>query len=115
MGISRSCASKWVNRWRRYGNLGLRDRPSTPHRTPTATSPEALVTIETWQRERKWSAARITFELAEHGIVINRRTVSRHLTKLRLGQRRFLDPTGRTNRKLTPIGPGGPDTWFTST
>lgn len=23
MGISRQCASKWVNRWRRYGDLGL--------------------------------------------------------------------------------------------
>lgn len=27
MGISRACASKWVNRYRRYGEVGLLDRP----------------------------------------------------------------------------------------
>ncbi|WP_157181779.1 helix-turn-helix domain-containing protein, partial [Nocardia testacea] len=27
MGISRQCASKWVNRFRRFGELGLLDRP----------------------------------------------------------------------------------------
>lgn len=37
MGISRQCASKWVNRFRRYGELGLADRSATPHRSPTAT------------------------------------------------------------------------------
>nr|WP_244330093.1 leucine zipper domain-containing protein [Streptomyces platensis] len=31
MGISRACASKWVNRYRRHGGLGLLDRSSTPH------------------------------------------------------------------------------------
>jgi hypothetical protein len=33
MGISRACASKWVNRYRRYGELGLQDRSSTPQST----------------------------------------------------------------------------------
>ncbi len=28
MGISRACASKWVNRYRLYGEIGLLDRPS---------------------------------------------------------------------------------------
>jgi transposase-like protein len=27
IGISQACASKWVNRWRRHGELGLHDRP----------------------------------------------------------------------------------------
>ncbi|WP_373324264.1 leucine zipper domain-containing protein [Pseudonocardia alni] len=31
------CASKWVNRWRRHGEVGLRDRASTPHHSPNAT------------------------------------------------------------------------------
>ena len=31
MGISRSTAAKWVNRYGRYAELGLLDRPSTPH------------------------------------------------------------------------------------
>ncbi|AFC44655.1 transposase [Mycobacterium intracellulare ATCC 13950] len=30
MGISRACASKWVNRFRRFGELGLYDRSSAP-------------------------------------------------------------------------------------
>jgi hypothetical protein len=37
MGISRACASNWVNRYRRFGELGLVDRPSTPRRQPAAT------------------------------------------------------------------------------
>lgn len=37
MGISRACASKWVNRWRRHSVAGLLDRSSTPRRSPVAT------------------------------------------------------------------------------
>lgn len=37
MGISRACASKWVNRYRRHGELGLKDRASVPHESPNAT------------------------------------------------------------------------------
>ena len=99
MGISRACASKWVNRFRRYGELGLHDRSSTPHHSPTATRAEVVAQIEIWRREKKWSATRITYELAEQGIGINRRTVTRHLTRLGLGRRRFLDPCGENNRE----------------
>jgi transposase len=109
MGISRACASKWVNRWRSYGELGLLDRSSTPHHSPRATPAEVLAQIETWRREKKWSASRITYELAEQGITINRRTVTRHLTRVGLGQRRFLDPTGKSKRepgKITARWPG---------
>ena len=109
MGISRACASKWVNRWRRYGDLGLVDRPSTPRHSPRATPTKVIAQIEIWRRDKKWSAARITHELAEHGTRINRRTVTRHLTRLGLGRRRFLDPTGESNRepgKITARWPG---------
>src|SRR5690625_5554869 len=75
MGISRTCASKWVNRWRRHGDAGLQDRSSTPHRSPRATPAWVLERIETWRREHKWSANRITYELVEFGFSINRRTV----------------------------------------
>jgi transposase len=64
MGISRACASKWVNRWRLYGDLGLLDRSSTPHHSPRATAAEVIAQIETWRRDKKWSASRITHELA---------------------------------------------------
>jgi transposase len=104
MGISRACASKWVNRWRRHGELGLRDRSSTPHSSPTATTAEVIAQIETWRRDKKWSAERITHELAEDlGCTINRRTVTRQLNRLGLGRRRFLDPCGEPNRKAGTI------------
>lgn len=48
MGISRACASKWVNRWRRHGELGLEDRPSVPQHSPSATPAEMIAQIETW-------------------------------------------------------------------
>jgi transposase InsO family protein len=109
MGISRACASKWVNRWRRFGEVGLHDRSSTPHHSPNATPAWVIERIEAWRREKKWSAQRITYELAGLGFAIDRRTVTRQLTRLGLGQRRFLDPNGQTNRtpgKITARWPG---------
>ncbi|MGY3059783.1 hypothetical protein ACVWZD_004028 [Streptomyces sp. TE3672] len=67
MGISRACASKWVNRYRRHGELGLEDRSSVRHHQPTATPSEVLVLIEQLRRTHKWSASRIAFELAQPG------------------------------------------------
>ncbi len=64
MGISRVCASKWVNRFRRFGDLGLLDRSSAPRRQPTATAAEVSTAIETLRLTRKWSATRIAFESA---------------------------------------------------
>lgn len=109
MGISRACASKWVNRYRRFGELGLLDRPSTPHSSPAATPPEVIAQIESWRRQHKWSAQRITDELAAAGHRMNRRTVTRHLARLGLGRRRFLDPSGESNRtpgKIVARWPG---------
>lgn len=60
MGISRACASKWVNRYRRHGELGLVDRSSVPRRQPTVTGAEVVTRIEELRRTYKWSAARIT-------------------------------------------------------
>ncbi|BBZ44491.1 hypothetical protein MPRM_17720 [Mycobacterium parmense] len=98
MGISRACASKWVNRFRQFGELGLHDRSSAPTRQPSATTSSVIEVIETLRRVRKWSAARIAFELNARGIVISRRTVSRQLVALGLNRRRFLDPSGDLNR-----------------
>jgi transposase InsO family protein len=103
MGISRQCASKWVNRHRQFGEAGLLDRPSVPHHQPTATTGQIIVRIEAMRRERKWSARRIGLELAGEGTVIAVRTVSRHLAHLGLNRRRFLDPTGENNRQPARI------------
>ncbi|MFD7278642.1 helix-turn-helix domain-containing protein [Streptomyces sp. NPDC059862] len=50
MGISRSCASKWVNRYRRYGATGLLDRPSTPHHQSASTPDMVVSRIEELRR-----------------------------------------------------------------
>jgi transposase InsO family protein len=99
MGISRQCASKWVNRWRRHGEAGLLDRPSVPHHQPTATPAQVVARMEQLRRKRKWSARRIATELASDGITISARTVGRHLLQLGLNRRRFLDPVGQSNRQ----------------
>jgi transposase InsO family protein len=98
MGISRACASKWVNRFRQFGELGLHDRSSAPSRQPTATPAHVIEVIEAMRRDRKWSAARIAFELNARGVVVSQRTVSRQLVALGLNRRRFLDPSGDLNR-----------------
>ncbi|MFF5945740.1 helix-turn-helix domain-containing protein, partial [Streptomyces althioticus] len=99
MGISRATASKWVNRFRHYGELGLLDRPSTPHRQPTATPARLVERIETMRREHKWSASRIAFELEQDGTPVSRRTITRLLSQLGLNRRRFIDPDGELNRE----------------
>lgn len=109
MGISRACASKWVNRYRRHGELGLLDRSSTPRCQPTATSSDVVARIEALRRAEKWSATRIAFELQAEGISLSRRTVSRHLLALGLNRRRFIDPSGDPNReprRITARRPG---------
>jgi len=109
MGISRACASKWVNRHRKYGDLGLEDRPSVPHRQPSATPPEVVARIEDLRRTRKWSARRIRIELANEGVSISVRTVGRVLERLGLNRRKFLDPCGEANRapqKIVARWPG---------
>ncbi|NKY54559.1 IS481 family transposase, partial [Nocardia vermiculata] len=98
MGISRQCASKWVNRHRQYGELGLMDRSSSPHHQPTATPAEVTTRIEKMRRGKKWPAQRIAHELRCEGVDIAVRTVTRQLRHLGLNRRRFIDPTGENNR-----------------
>lgn len=103
MGVSRACAPKWVNRYRRHGELGLRDRPSTPLRPPAATDAKVVARIEDLRRTHKWSAARIALELQGEGIAIGRRAVSRQLLALGLNRRKFIDPNGDSNREPRKI------------
>lgn len=103
MGVSRATASKWVNRSRRFGKLGLLDRSSTPLRQPTAIPDEAVAWIEQLRREQKWSASRIAFELHADGTTVSRRTITRHLAQLGLNRRAFIDPNGENNREVRTI------------
>lgn len=103
MGISRATASKWVNRYKQFGKLGLHDRSSAPIRQPTATPGETVARIEAMRREKKWPASRIAFELRQGGTAVSRRTITRHLALLGLNRRRFIDPNGQTNREVRTI------------
>ncbi len=104
MGISRSGTSKWVNRHRRYSELGLQDRCSMPHRQPTATAAPAADLVERFRQERKWLATRIAHELRTcHDTNRSHRTVSRILLDLGLNRRRFIDPEGDSNRTARTI------------
>lgn len=103
MGISRATASKWVNRYRKFGGVGLLDRSSVPLRQPTAISGDIVARIEQLRRERKWSASRIAFELSANGTTVSRRTITRHLAQLGLNRRRFIDHNGENNREVKTI------------
>lgn len=109
MGTSRATASKWVNRYKQFGEIGLLDRSSVPARQPTATPSEIVERSESMRREHKWSASRIAFELEREGTPVSRRTVTRLLAQLGLNRRKFIDPTGNTNRepqRITAERPG---------
>lgn len=69
-----------------------------------ATATDVIARIEELRRSHKWSAARIAFEqLQAEGIAISRRKVSRHLNALGLNRRKFIDPSGDTNRQTRQI------------
>ncbi|ANI40420.1 transposase [Mycolicibacterium vaccae ATCC 25954] len=59
--------------------------------------------IESLRRVRKYSSARIAFELRAEGVTISRRTVSRQLLALGLNRRKFIDPNGEANREPRKI------------
>jgi hypothetical protein len=61
---------QWINR--RFGDLGLLDRSSAPHHSPRTTPMGVMAQIETWRQDKKGSASRITHQLADRGITINR-------------------------------------------
>ena len=54
MGISRKCVKTWIDRYAAAGEVGLHDRSSRPHSTPTRTADvvEARI-VELRRRERR--------------------------------------------------------------
>lgn len=110
MGISRACASKWVNRYRDLGDTGLLDGSSAPHTNPSRTPDDVIELACKLRREHKWSAAKIGTELAEkHDIVVSTSTIQRHLRLHNLHRRRLLDLDGqpvREPQKITARYPG---------
>lgn len=106
--MSRQCLSKWVARWRKYGDQGLHDRVSRPRRSPTAT-PQVVVERIVALRKKKWSARRIHLQLASEGTPIAVCTISRILRRQGLSRLRDLDVDGQPLRapgKITARYPG---------
>jgi len=102
-GISRACLSKWKTRFEADGEDGLRDRSSAPFARPTQVSPQVVDLIETWRRERKWTARQISRELGQQGVSVSVATVGRWLIRLGINRRRYLDPDGSSNRVVGTI------------
>lgn len=104
MGISRACASKWVNRHRCLGPAGLLDGSSAPHTSPNRTPDDVIQLALDLRRTRKWSAAAISTELAQrHGLQVSTSTIQRHLRAHNLHRRSFLDTDGQPLRKPRTI------------
>src|SRR5690606_35010529 len=97
-GISRQCLSKWKARYDELGEVGLLDRSSAPHYSPTHLGSHGVEQIERLQREQKWTARQIVLELIRSGHRVYLTPVSGWLVRLRINRRRDIDPDGSTNR-----------------
>jgi len=95
LGISRQTAYKWWGRWRREGDIGLRDRSSRPRSFPTQTSRQLERRVEQLRRSRKLGPARIG------GIVaMPASTVHRVLCRQGLNRLSWMDrPSGTVIRR----------------
>ena len=94
---------KWVVHYRQGGAQALEDRSSAPLHRPTRTSARTMDLIEHWRRAQKWSARRISHELAVRGAVVSVRTVTRWLGRAGPSRRGDIAPTGHR-----PTGPANP-------
>ena len=109
MGISRTTAYKWVNRFRAEGPAGLADRSSRPASCPHGTSPEKAAEVVQARVEHRTGPADLA---ARTGV--KARTVSRILARAGMAHLWELDPlTGvrlraarATNRRYERDAPG---------
>lgn len=53
LGVSRTCAHRWVSRFRQLGLSGLRDRSSRPRSMPSATSPATTAALLRARRDER--------------------------------------------------------------
>ena len=91
-GVSVKTARKWVRRYLREGEAGLRDRSSAPRRRPTQIRPDRIEAIELLRRV--WMTADEIAECLEMALS----TVSRWLKRIGLGKRSRLEPAEPPNR-----------------
>lgn len=87
LGVSRQCAHRWVRRFRDHGDIGLSDRSSRPHRSPTKTTPEREQSVLEARTRLRFGPARLA---AETGVPA--RTISRVLARHHVPPLAWLDP-----------------------
>lgn len=59
-GVSRKTGYKWLNRWRKQGDAGLRDRSRRPHHHPNQTPPAVEdAVLEVQSRYRTWGGQKL--------------------------------------------------------
>lgn len=94
-GVSAQTCRKWVGRYRREGEAGLRDRPSVAHRIPARTPPDRVRAICALRRVRLSGP-----QIAEV-LVMPRSTVSAVLKRQGMGRlgRLGQEPANRYERK----------------
>jgi transposase InsO family protein len=83
---SAKTVAKWVERFRKAGVEGLRDRSSRPHSSPNRTSPAACSNVAALRRQRL-TGKQIAVELG-----LSAATVSRILQRLGLNKISALEP-----------------------
>lgn len=102
MGVSRTTAYRWWNRYQTEGEAGLYDRSSRPWSCPHQTPAELETRIVELRRTRKLGPARI-------GLILGMpaSTVWRVLHRHRLSRLSWMDrPTGRIIRRYEKSTPG---------
>lgn len=91
-GVCQRTVRKWVERYRREGLDGLRDRTSRPHRLHQPTPPSVVDEVGRLRRQR-YTGQQIAAELA-----ISAATVSRILRRLGLNRMSALEPAEPVRR-----------------
>jgi transposase InsO family protein len=84
--------AKWVERFRKDGAEGLRDRSSRPHSSPNQTPLAARASVEVLRRQR-YTGKQIAIELG-----LSAATVSRILRRLGLNKIQALEPAEPVRR-----------------
>src|SRR3954469_14379955 len=91
-GVCPRTVRKWVDRYRREGFAGLKDRPSRPHRLHRPTAQAIVEQVERLRRQR-YPGKQIATQLA-----ISPATVSRILRRLGLNKLAALEPVQPVRR-----------------
>jgi transposase InsO family protein len=91
-GVCPRTVRKWVDRYRREGSVGLKDRSSRPHRLHRLT-PQAIVDEIAVLRRQRYTGKQIAAQVA-----VSPATVSRTLRRLGLNKLSALEPAPPARR-----------------